>query len=325
MAVSLLLAFVFAASENPTVYRGMCDASAGWMVDGMLLAVNDEDQEKTLLRLYDPAGGGAPKRALQIEAGKLNLEQKREEIDLEGLAKVGDLYFAIGSHSRNKEGKKRVSRQRLFAFRIPGAGAASVAVEGSAYETLLADAGKVLKQTIGLEELDLPADPKDGGVSIEGLSATPDGRLLIGFRSPLRGKKAMVATLENPLEVIAGKPAKFGAVHLLDLGGGGVRDMVWSAERKEYLIVAGAVAAGGPFALYGWKGGGSQAAARVMDLGPVTPAGTAPEAIVLGKPGSGQALLLFDEGARPAGGKKECKDLAGGEQSFRGQWIRLPE
>ncbi|MCE6966894.1 hypothetical protein, partial [Cereibacter sphaeroides] len=48
---------------------------------------------------------------------------KNPEADLEGLSRIGDTVYAITSHGRNKDGKFRPNRHRLFALKVtPGAG-----------------------------------------------------------------------------------------------------------------------------------------------------------------------------------------------------------
>jgi hypothetical protein len=48
------------------------------------------------------------------------------------------------------------------------------------------------------------------GLNIEGLAATPEKKLLIGFRNPIRSQRALLASLENPREVMQGKAARYG-------------------------------------------------------------------------------------------------------------------
>ena len=321
----MILAIALATSmAGPATlgFRGVCDASAGWFVSGHLLVLNDEDQQQTLLRMYDPVVGGGALHSIPLDTGPLALDPKAPEIDLEALTRIGDLYFAIGSHSRNKEGKKRTSRRRLFAFRLPESDGTAEIV-GRPYKRLIRDLGRHLKRQIGLSELDPHRDPKDGGLSIEGLAATPDGALLIGLRSPLHNGRAIVACLTNPHELMLGKRARFGPVAQLDLAQGGVRDIAWSDARKRYLLIAGPVGSGGPFGLYQWSGEVRRPADRLLDLTDLVPEGAAPEGLVLPE-GPRNVLVLMDEGARllPDGG--ECKDAPPADQRFRGIWVTLP-
>src|SRR5262249_36003120 len=92
-----------------------------------------------------------------------------------------------------------------------------------------------------------------GALNIEGLSATPDGKLLIGFRNPIPGGRALLVPLENPEEVLAGRVARFGQPIQLELNGLGIRDLgYWQGK---YLIIAGSYTSGGKTRLYTWLGG----------------------------------------------------------------------
>jgi hypothetical protein len=153
----------------------------------------------------------------------------------------------------------------------------------------------------------------DGALSIEGLAATPDGELLIGFRNPITGGKALVARMKNPHEVVAGKPARFGKPIELDLGGLGIRSM----ERRgdDYVIVAGRHDAGHDFKLYRWSGNPDMVPQVIpgIDLD-----GLNPEALFFDVAG---AYLLSDDGRQPIDGAN-CEDLPRPRRRFRG--VRLP-
>ena len=77
----------------------------------------------------------------------------------------------------------------------------------------------------------------EGGFNIEGLAATPEGKLLIGLRNPLPQRRALVVPLENPAELIEGKTARFGLPIELDLDQRGIRSL--ELVGASYLIVAG--------------------------------------------------------------------------------------
>src|ERR1043165_7727785 len=109
---------------------------------------------------------------------------------------------------------------------------------GKPYERLLDD----LLRDPKLGPFNLAAasqrEPKArGALNIEGLSATPDGHLLIGFRNPIPGGKALLLPMLTPDAVIHGQAAKFGEPILLDLQGLGIRDMAFWAG--QYAIIAG--------------------------------------------------------------------------------------
>ena len=106
------------------------------------------------------------------------------------------------------------------------------------------------------EEAARHAPEEPGALNIEGLSATAEGHLLIGFRSPVPAGKSLLIPLLNSNEVIAGKTGNFGSGVQLDLGGLGIRDIAW--HEGIYLIIAGASHGGGHFQLYRWAGPGAK-------------------------------------------------------------------
>src|SRR5258705_7833365 len=88
--------------SEPTLYRGMCDASAAVALDEDLFAVaNDEDNT---IRTYSAKRGGAPIETLNLSPF-LRVDPKRPETDLEGAAWLDDQIFWIASHGRNHDGK----------------------------------------------------------------------------------------------------------------------------------------------------------------------------------------------------------------------------
>ena len=114
-----------------------------------------------------------------------------------------------------------------------------------------------------------PLAPQAGGINIEGLAATPDGRLLIGFRSPLVDGKALILQLRNPAAVVErGVAPVFDEPALLDLGGAGIRSIEpkVGSTAPGYWLLAGAPGEGGQARLYEWQVGGRPTAARGVTL-----------------------------------------------------------
>jgi len=91
---------------------------------------------------------------------------------------------------------------------------------------------------------------KPGTLNIEGLAATPDGHLLIGFRTPTPQGKALVIPLLNPEAVMEGAAASFGDAALLDLNGLGIRSLEY--HHGQYWIIAGHYDNKLPVRLYFW-------------------------------------------------------------------------
>ena len=316
-------------------HNGLCNASAGLRFgEGMFVVADDEDAAPTLLHLYK-AGQGGPELAVgrvPVEA-VAQVANRSLEMDLEGAARLGPLIYWIGSHSAGEgrgpgdQGDPRPNRQRLFATRLglesgdQGKGVA-VTVEpvGRPYQTLLADlAADPRYGPLGLEQAaKRPGKAKDG-LNIEGLAATPNGTLLIGFRNPLPQGKALVVPLTNPGAVLAGETARFGDPVLLELGGLGIRSL--EMVNGSLLIVAGPSGPGTPkdpsalpSALYRWNGQFDSAPERLRVFGPdlATPL-LNPEALFV----EGDSLvLLSDDGKLPIEGQR-CEALPKAQQRFR--------
>ena len=238
---------------EPSQYFGMCDASGAVPISSNLFAVAcDEDN---ILRLYRSDQPGAPVKQFNLNAF-LEVRGKSLEADLEGAARIGNRAFWIGSHGRNQNAKERLNRHRLFATDISGHdGDFALTPVGRPYQRLLNDllADSRFDQ-FQFEEAARRAPKAPGALDIEGLAATPENHLLLGFRNPIPAGKALLIPLENPNEVIEGKPARFGAAVQLDLGGRGIRDIAWHGET--YLIIAGSGQDGGHFQTLslGWTG-----------------------------------------------------------------------
>jgi hypothetical protein len=173
--------------------------------------------------------------------------------------------------------------------------------------------------------------PKEqGGLNIEGLTATPNGELLIGFRNPIPGGKALVLPLTNPLDLIQ-KPetevnAIFGEPIELDLGGLSIRSIEYSQVYQVYLIIAGAYDGSDKFALYWWSGNRQDTAQKIESIN--LPVGFRPEAVLFYPNRKNQFQLLSDDGAIPRVDGKTCKEIKDEnhlEQYFRSLWITVSE
>ena len=186
--------------------------------------------------------------------------------DLEGLALDGRGYlYAVTSHSRDDAGKQKKSRDQLVRFRIEGDRVVNpLVVDGLkpalvAAHPLLAAAAKI-------------GDVKaSGGLNMEALEITPDRqRLLVGFRSPLQGVHAVMATVENPDAVFeaGAEPVIGGTLLLLDLGGQGIRGLAYVASLGGYLVISGPTSrAEDDFNLWFWSGQAGDAARHVTIAG----------------------------------------------------------
>jgi hypothetical protein len=308
---SLLWVFPALASWGATVqaeplvpgrYTGLCDASAVVALGANHFAVGDD--EDNVIRVYRRDGGGRPVHSVELSVF-LRTYGRSREVDIEGAARLGDRLFWISSHGRNVEGNLAPNRQRFFATTgSVSNGVVDLRPVGQPYAGLLRD----LIREPRLESFNLWAaaslPPKaTNSLNIEGLAATPEGHLLIGFRNPIPRGKALIVPLLNPSDLIQGRPARFGDPILLDLGGQGIRSITeW---RGHYMIVAGDYREGGISRLYFWDGGSDKPRCLVD----VELPGLNPEAISFHSDSDGDRLyIVSDDGTVQIGGKP-CKKL----------------
>jgi hypothetical protein len=304
------------ALVRPMVYTGAADSSGAVAVSSNLFVVCDD--EDNTLRLYRSDRSGPPLKEFDLDAF-LEVSGKSLEADLEAGARIRDRAYWIGSHGRNRNGKERANRCRLFAT--------DIRVNGE--EVTLRPAGKPYKRLLD----DLLADarfaafhlpeaaaraPKDAdALNIEGLSATPDGYLLIGFRNPIPQGRALLIPLLNPNEVIEDKPARFGAAIQLDLGGLGIRDI--ALYQATYLVIAGSYHGGGHFRLYRWAGeGAAPEALTVKHLNDYHP-----EALIIyPRLGLREVQILSDDGTEEVDGVSQKALTDQRKKTFRSFWVR---
>ena len=301
-ALALLAGSAASAQVLPGVIRhtGMGDASAAVVAGpGLFVVANDEDNA---LRVYRTGEAGGPVQSFDLGAF-LRADSEHPEADIEGAARIGDRVYWIGSHGANKDGKPRPGRRRLFATTLAVAdGKVAITPVGVPYGRLVRDLARAPSlRGFRLEDAAKKSPHEEGALNIEGLCATPQGALLIGFRSPIPGGKALVVPLENPADVVAGAEANLGEPVLLPLDGLGVRSIEFSEPRKKYLVLAGPAGDAGNFHLYSWDGPPSVKAERCDK---VDFTGYRPEALAV-LPGDGtEVLVLSDDGVKPAGGKR---------------------
>jgi hypothetical protein len=223
----------FYGVERVVTQSGCCDGSAGVALDeDHFLVANDEN---SILRVYSRRGQTSPLTQFNFRKF-LDLKKSNDESDLEGMTRIGTTIYVIASHSRSKDGEKRKGRRQLLAlnYQLRG-GKVDLKPIGKPYTKLL----KHLEESQLIDGLDFEeaarrsGDQKDG-LNIEGLSSTPDGGLLIGFRAPIHQGTTILIKLENPSEVVLGEQPRFSEAKQLLLGSMGVRGI----ERFEdtYLL-----------------------------------------------------------------------------------------
>ena len=335
-AVLSALGLCYAAiAADDIVFSGVCDASAGWPMDNDQKRIAVGEDEHDVLLVYATTGGRA-KKGIDVDPA-LHQEHPKKEADFEAVAGIGGRLYWITGHGRNDDGEAKPDRRRILATSL------ALVVEGKAVtgltEALRADG---FAEAIGPDDQDrkdLAAERN--GLNIEALAAAPpgtgaDGTLLIGFRNPLgAGARAVVVPFLNPAEAVdTGAPPMLGSPFALDLGGRGLRDMVWSPAHSAMLLLGGATDNADRFALFTWSGHIEDAPILVTAI-----SGLHAEAVVAW-PSSRSILLLSDDGDRmmPAtkaecekghfeSGLCPCKRLRGAaaeRREFRGRWLDVP-
>ncbi|MEO9778605.1 MAG: DUF3616 domain-containing protein [Sedimentitalea sp.] len=288
-------------------YFGTCDGSAVVQIgEHVLLTANDEDN---ILRSYHLLGG---KPLGQFDISLLAGVDSNEEIDIEGVARQGDLLWWIGSHGLGKkgiEGDDKPARRNIFATNIPGPGLENLKLVEK--HTNLTDA---LRNSEDLKEILTPEvwnlAPKKGGLNIEGVVFAPNGDLLVGLRSPLfakKGKKgrALIVHLRK-----AGDGWSVVDVSRLKLDDRGIRDI--HTVDGGYLMIAGEVHSGGKSALYFWNGTDKPELRSVDGIQNLNP-----EAVIQF---DGHQIIFSDDGTRDRKpdffeAEQECGEFYDPEQS----------
>lgn len=278
-------------------YYGVCDGSAAVRLgDRSVLVAHDEGNQ---LFVYD-IWGGHPVAERDL-ADLLDLPGDRE-IDIEGVARHGDVLWWIGSHGLNKNARDRPNRRSLFATNVPNRLLSDLQVRVRRIDLLpVLLASDEMAAILGDEVLQRA--PKEGGLNVEGLAAHPEGGLMLGLRAPLsEGLKGDAFAVH-----LAPDGAGFAvrSVHRLDLEDRGIRDLVRHGDG--YHLIAGDVDSGGKFALYRWNDGDEPEKVTSRLLRRLNP-----EALV---PLDDQWLVLSDDGSEARGevdndgDTPDCKDV----------------
>ena len=322
---------------------GSSDASAAVALDTKYMIVGDD--EASVLRVYDRAGGNAV-----LEWDYSQAIGSSGELDLEAMTMVGDVLYVTGSHSNTKKGVDADSREILFSVKVSGTGAATqFAYQGkiTGLEAALVawDANGGSGHPAGYFGFAASSGPgiapeNTNGFSIEGMTTSIDNsELWLGFRAPqtdtLTRDKALIVPVVNYQAQLADPTvaAVFGTAIELNLGGRGIRSIDKAADGSGYLIIAGPSgvatdAVTHDFRLFTWDG---KAASQPVELNNNLDAllkatGGSFESIV--SPASIKAgtviQLLQDNGDTVWSGQTQVsKDLNPADQKFMGNWITL--
>jgi hypothetical protein len=294
------------SAKDALIYYGMSDASAAVAVaDDMFIVADDENN---ILRIYKTTQPSMPVFSYDLTPF-LGIEPGYPEADIEGATMLGDTIYWITSHGRNRDGKMRPNRYRFFAVKVKIQNQ-NVTIDpvGSPCRTLVHNLLKA--ENMRHLGLDLATQfdatnltkqqlknlaPKEIGLNLEALCASPDGNTIyIGFRNPRPDSKAIVIPLNNPKQVIEKRqPPVFANPILWDLKGFGIRSMEYSPFHKAFFLIAGPHNdRPADFSLYRWSGQKDETPQVVRSIDSIF----IPEAIVAFK-GSDKLLLLSDDGS----------------------------
>jgi len=275
-------------TKRVVLYPGTCEPSAAVMLEPGLFIVGDDDRKDLLIYRK-----GEPAKPREVKLSELPGLKKKA--DLEGAARIGDEIYWIGSHSRKNDGTEDLDRHRLFAIEVKASGEEfSAKPVGKPYEKLIDDLGKDPRfNRFDFKAAAQLAPGKEGGLNIEGLAATQDGRLLIGFRNPVRNGKALIIPLNNPRKVLDGEKPSFGDPFELDLGGLGIRSLEHWPAAKEYVIIAGSFEDGGRFQAFRWSGQANGSPRPIENAGLSL---LVPEAVFFDPAVPSELFILSDDG-----------------------------
>ena len=315
--------------EKELQHRGICDASGAVALDNnKFIVANDEDN---YLRVYSTNESGQPLAIIDINDYFPN-NTKRKEADIEAATELKGLIYWITSHGRNKDGERKPLRHQLFANKITNSDQPLLEQVGKSY-TQLVFKDMLLDERLKkyeLEQAEQLAPKEEGGLNIEGLTATPNGNLLIAFRNPIPQGKALVLPLTNPLDLIQKDKnevqASFGNPIELDLGGLGIRSIEYWQVYQVYLLIAGAYDSSEQFALYWWSGNCQDTPEKIETIN--LPSDFRPEAVLFYPNRKNQLQILSDDGAIIRADGKECKEVKDEnhpEKYFRSLWITVSE
>lgn len=280
--------------EGPQVFKGASDASAAVAIgSSFFITASDEDAG---LRIYSKQKPGLPVSTFTL-VPHLPLRGRSFELDLEGGCLIGHRVYWIGSHARTKNGERRRNREHFFAVDVDPASLESPSpilkfvghANGNFLESIF---NSKPGRDHALREASNNESKSREGLNIEGLCASKEGGLWIGFRSPTPQKKALLIHLDNPNEVLLGGEAILGRSIVLDLDGLGIRDLV--SDQDRIYLVAGSHGTKDKSRIYRWKP--SEVSAKHLKLSGLKDVN--PEAITIVQNEVPRKLHLFTDSGR---------------------------
>jgi hypothetical protein len=312
--------------ERELQHQGICDASGAIALDEEHFVVaNDEDN---ILRVYRSDISGNPVSGISgIDINNyFDNNPKQKEVDIEGATQLGEMLYWITSHGTNKEGELKPERRQFFANKLSIEGGVKCFKQvGHSYTQLFEDMLKEKRLNHYHLEAAAKIPPKEqGGLNIEGLAATPDQEILIGFRNPISHSKAILLTLKNPMDLLEKNASSiFGEPIELDLNNLGIRSIEYWKSQNQFMIIAGAYDGSDQFALYQWSGREDENPQLIEVTG--LPSDFRPECVLFYPNRENQFQLISDDGSVERSEGTLCKKIKNKDHPdkyFRSVWIR---
>jgi hypothetical protein len=196
--------------------------------DGRFVVVEDEAKDALHVMALNQQNQMVEDKRLSRQLMR-SFYQPLDDLEAVTLGPDGYLY-AMTSFSLNKHGERSPEREQFIRFKIDG----NHITGAYSYSNLR----QFIEQSGILGEVDEQGNGGIVNINIEALSFDRQGRLLIGFRTPLSGDKTILGVLQNPQAVFdhREKPNILRQPLLIDLHGGGIRAMTYSDILKGYLI-----------------------------------------------------------------------------------------
>jgi len=237
--------------------------------DGRLLIIEDESSRAFVLLTPNqyPANYNVDIVQTRSLLDRLLAGSSAEFNDLEGIVKgPQEFVYAISSHSRQGNGRRDSQREQLVRFTIHDNRIGKLSARGGLRDALVSNF-PMLQQAADEREV-----KKNAGLNIEGLAFNRSGDTLwLGFRAPLVGDHAILIGLHNLHKVFESDAEfEFGEnAQLLNLDGGGIRDIVFDTELDGYLIVSQRERTKNekPFKLWLWSGSAKDSPRRIRIKG----------------------------------------------------------
>lgn len=198
--------------------------------DNRILVIEDEDIESIKILEIDAVGNIKEDEKVEVPK-EFKKAMKKGVEDMEALTSNGNIVYAITSHTPSRTAKAEAQREQLIRFRFNE----GIMEELSFYGNLKADLEFQFPEIFKKSLFNLDS------MNIEALAYEKEtNTLLIGFRAPIFNSQAIIIGIANIEACMSeGEKPQFTKPILLNLGGDGLRDMVYDDEKGGFWLIAG--------------------------------------------------------------------------------------